>query len=107
MSVYEIELDNTNANQEFDVSIDEIDNSVHIVLRTVNAALLMTVSVNSEVLGEPFLCLPNQEIIPYQYMVDTLGGNFLFTTEDDNYPNYENFGDTCRLFFVTSDEIEG
>lgn len=105
MSVYEIELDNNNANQEFDVIIDEIQNNIHVLLQTVNNALLMSVSVNSEMLGEPFLCLPNQEVIPYQYMIDTLGGNFLFSTEDDNYPNYENFGNTCRLFFVTADEL--
>ena len=34
MTTYEIELEKTNANQEFDIVIDEIENSIHILLQT-------------------------------------------------------------------------
>ena len=53
---YLIELNNNYANQEFDIMIDDIKNSIHVLLQTVNKALLMTVSVNNTVLGQPFLC---------------------------------------------------
>ena len=105
MSIYEIPLDSNNPNVEFDVIIENIQDNIRVLLQTVNNVLLMSVFVNSEQLGEPFICHPNQEVIPYQYMVDKLGGNFIFKTEDDNYPHYENFGSSCNLFFVTADEI--
>ncbi|MBS6552952.1 MAG: hypothetical protein KH321_03300 [Clostridium sp.] len=105
MTTYEIELEKTNANQEFDIVIDEIENSIHILLQTVNDILLMSLFVNSEQIGQPFMCFPNQPVVPYPYMQKLLGGNFIFETQDDNYPSYENFGSTCKLYFVTLDEI--
>ena len=95
MTTYEIELEKTNANQEFDIVIDEIENSIHILLQTVNDILLMSLFVNSEQIGQPFMCFPNQPVVPYPYMQKLLGGNFIFETQDDNYPSYENFGSTC------------
>lgn len=105
MAIYEIDLNPNYANQEFDIIIDEIENSIHILLQTVNDAILMSIFINNEQIGEPFMCFPNQVVMPYPYMVDILGGNFVFRTEDDNYPNYENFGTTCSLYFLTKDEL--
>lgn len=105
MSTYQIEVNNTYANQEFSVSFEEIENSIHILLQTINKCVFMSVFINNEQLGDAFICLPNQLIIPYQYMQDMIGGNFIFRTENDNYPNYENFGKTCNLFFITADEL--
>ena len=104
--IYEIELNNTYANQEFDVNIDGLTVNIHVLLQTTdNNALLMSVFVNNEQLGNPFMCFPNQSVVPYEYMVNVLGGNFVFETVNDCYPNFENFGDTCKLYFVTLDEI--
>lgn len=105
MSTYQIELNNTFANQEFSISFDEIENSIHILLQTINDCTYMSVFVNNEQLGQPFICLPNQLVIPYTYIQEIVGGNFVFRTEDDNYPNFENFGKTCNLYFITNDEL--
>lgn len=105
MTTYAIELNNNYANQEFDLILDDIKNTIHVLLQTVNNALLMTVSINNNILGAPFLCIANTPIIPYQYLQDNLGGNFVFETVNNNYPNYENFGKTCNLYFFTLDEI--
>lgn len=105
MTTYAIDLNNEYANQEFDVTIEEIENSIHVLLQTLDGPLAMSVFVNNKQIGDPFICYPNQHVIPYPYMEDILGGNFIFETEDDNYPNYENFGKTCNLFFVTMDEL--
>lgn len=102
---YLIELNNNYANQEFDIMIDDIKNSIHVLLQTVNKALLMTVSVNNTVLGQPFLCCPNTPVIPFKYLQERLGGNFVFETVNNNYPNWENFNKTCNLYFVPLDEI--
>jgi len=75
-------------------------------LQSVNDVLMMSVFVNSQQIGIPFICYPNQPVIPYSYMVDILGGNFIFETSEFVYPNYENFGKTCKLYFATKDELE-
>ena len=105
MSTYLIELNNTFANQEFSISFDEIENSIHVLLQTINNAVFTSVFVNNEQIGEAFICHPNRLIVPYPYMQKILGGNFVFRTENDNYPNYENFGKTCNLYFITADEL--
>lgn len=101
--IYEIELNNQYANQEFDVNIPGIDANIHVLLQTdENNSLLMSIYVNDLQIGNSFICCPNQQVIPYPYMVEMLGGNFIFETISDNYPNYEDFGDTCRLYFITA-----
>lgn len=105
MTVYQIELENTYANQEFDVLIDDIQNTIHLLLQTVNNVIMMSVFINNEQIGQPFMCFANQPIIPYPYIIDILGGNFIFETQNNNYPNFENFGKTCFLYFITKDEL--
>lgn len=107
MTTYEIQLNSNNANQEFDLNIDEIENTISVLLQTtVQGALLMTVFIKDTIIGMPFLCLPNTAVVPYPYLVEQIGGNFIFDTQNDEYPNYVNFNDTCILNFVTLDEIE-
>lgn len=106
MSIYEIELNNQNPNQEFDIIIEELENSIHLLLQTVEDVLLMSVFINGEQISDPFICFPNQPVLPYSYMSEQIGGNLIFGTQDDNYPNWENFQKTCFLYFVTSDELE-
>lgn len=105
MATYEIELNNTYANQEFDIIIDGLGRNIHILLQTFQGISLLSVYVNNKQVGIPFICFPNQPIIPFPYMVEIVGGNFIFETQNDNYPNYENFGKTCKLYFLTMDEL--
>lgn len=104
---YLIELNNTYANQEFDIDIEGIDNNIHCLLQTDdNNALLMSVFVNSEQIGIPYLCCPNQYVVPYPYQFKKIGGNFYFETVGDEYPNFENFGKNCFLYFETLEEMK-
>ncbi len=105
MTTYAIELNNIYPNQEFDLMFEDIKNSLHILLQTVNQVTLMSISINNTRIGHAFLCLPNTPVIPYPWIVERVGGNFVFETENNNYPNYENFGTTCNLYFVTQDEL--
>lgn len=106
MTTYQINLNNNYPNQEFDLNIDEIEDTLNVLLQTtVQGVLLMTISINDSVVGQPFICLPNTPVIPYQYLIDKVGGNFVFETEYNNYPSYENFNNTCILYFITNDTI--
>lgn len=101
-----IDLDNTYANQEFDIDIEGIDNNIHCLLQTDdNNALLMSVFVDDVQCGMPFLCCSNQAVIPYKYLIDKIGGNFIFDTVGYEYPSFENFGKSCFLYFLKSDEL--
>ena len=104
--IYQIELNNEYANQEFDIKVPNSEINRHILLQTTeNDSLLMSIFVDDVQIGQPFICCPNQYVVPYQYMQELLGGNFVFETEKNNYPSFENFGKNCSLYFVTADEI--
>ena len=104
MQIYEIELNNQYANQEFDVNIPGKEAGIHVLLQTnENNSLLMSIFINDVQLGIPFICCPNQQIVPYPYMVNLLGGNFIFETNGDNYPDFEDFGKSCKLYFIAAD----
>lgn len=102
---YEIELNNEFANTDFNVIIGE--KNIKCLLQTDdNDTLLMSVFVNNQQIGMPFICFANQPVIPFRYMIEKLGGNFIFETVKNEYPNFENFGNSCRLFFNTIEEIK-
>ena len=42
-------------------------------------------------------------IIPYRHLSES--GNFIFMTENDELPWYENFGASCQLLYVSAAEI--
>lgn len=107
MTIYQINLNNAYANQEKDVIIEGLEKDIHILLQTnENGSLFLTVSVNNEQLGCAFMCFPNQPVIQYDYMQNILGGDFIFETSGNDYPSYEDFGKTCRLYFLTLDELQ-
>ena len=71
-----------------------------------NGIMLFNLQINNEYVCPHVPCFANQKILPYKYMQSIAGGNFYFITENDEYPNYENFGTSCELYFITEDEIE-
>lgn len=106
MTVYEIEVNNI-PNQIFSTTINEID--MEISLKTGgdngNQIMYFALATNDEYLCPFVPIFANQGILPYQYMVSELGGNFVFLTDDEEYPNYKNFGTTQKLYFITEDEL--
>lgn len=97
MTKYLIDLKQV-PNQEFFINLQNRDMSVRIIDREI---LLFSLSVNNSYLVQNVPCFPNQEVLPYPYMAAEAGGNFMFVTENDEYPSWENFGKTCLLYFVT------
>lgn len=104
--MYDIELTNQYANQEFSLQIDEVENIINILLQTTPAGVtLMTLSINNNILGEAFICTPNKLLVEQDYIINQLGGNFIFQCENNIYPNYSYFGTKCNLKFLTVEEI--
>lgn len=101
---YLIEINDT-PNQEFSVNINETDMLIHI--READGLILFSLTINGETLCPDTICCSNQGILPFPYMVSEAGCNFYFLTEDENYPDYKEFGKTCFLYAITEDEING
>lgn len=75
-----------------------------IDLRTIDDVTYMDVSMNGTVLISSAPCIPQQLIVPYAYL-EGAGGNFVFETMNDNYPNYKNFGAGDVLLYATNAEL--
>ena len=105
---YEIEL-NTLPNQTFTTTINNVDMEVIIKLagNEDNQIMLFALIVDGEYLCPYVPVFANQGILPYPYMTVEAGGQFFFVTENDEYPYFENFNGTCKLYFITSDELNG
>lgn len=101
---YLIDIDST-ANQEFSVKINNTEMLLHI--READGFMLFSLRINNEYVCPDTICCSNQGILPYSYMVSEAGCNFVFMTENEAYPHYEDFGKTCFLYAITEDELNG
>lgn len=106
MTVLEFELNNL-PNQTFTTTINDVDMEITLKLTGGEDNPIMLFALRS---GGEYLCpfvpvFANQGILPYPYMISEAGGNFIFLTENDEYPNYEQFGKTQTLYFITEDDL--
>lgn len=88
-------------NQELTFIVD--DKTFRIQLRTIQDLTFMTVFLNENPLIYSQLCTPNNFVNLYNYI--SAGGKFFFRCIDEEYPNYNKFGDTQHLLFYTEDEL--
>lgn len=65
--------------------------------------MIVDVTVDEETVISGLKCYPNIALIPYNYLV--VDGNFFFVTENEELPSHENFGTTCKLYYLTNEEI--
>lgn len=95
------------------IDLDKIPNQVFTVLlentlykvqlRTIQGLTYMSAWINDEPLFYSQLCSPNIYVNPYRYVGS--GGKFMFSCLDNEYPNYNNFGNTQYLLFYTAEEV--
>lgn len=101
MTTYNIELQVT-PNQEFSTTINNIDMTIRIRYADI---MLFSLQINGEYVCPDVPCFARQGILPYPYMIQEAGGQFIFSTENDEYPTYENFGGSCNLYFTDLEEL--
>lgn len=108
MTQYELELQNI-PSQSFTTTINNVDMEVTLKLAGTNdnPIMLFALQIGGEYVCPFVPCFANQGLLPYSYMVERAGGNFFFDTENDEYPYYENFTTSSKLYFVTKDELNG
>jgi len=95
-------------NQQFSVTINNVNMTVSLKFagENDNGIMLFALQINDEYVCPHVPVFANQGLLPYKYMVSEAGGNFFFETDADEYPNWENFGSSCYLYFITQDELE-
>ena len=107
MTTYTIELQPL-PNQQFSLTINNINMNVDLKAAgsNDNQIMLFAMQINGEYVCPYVPVFANQGLLPYKYMVSIAGGNFFFETDQDEYPNWQNFGTSCYLYFITEDELE-
>ena len=89
-------------NQSFFVVVGE--NQIDFRLHTFKDLMYCDIYVNGTMVSASTRCTPSNPLLPRYF--NSRIGNFMFITDDDEYPNHENFGDTCNLIFITPEEIK-
>jgi hypothetical protein len=89
------------ANQSLTI---QIDGSVYeIILKETRGVMSCTINRDNLPVIRNVRVMANAPIIPYQYLE---AGNFFIVTQDNDYPEYTQFGSSQNLFYATQSEIE-
>ena len=89
--------------QSFSVVVD--GNRFAIRLVSKSGIVSADVSRNNEIVTLGQRCVAEKYIIPYPYL-EAGGGNFIFLTSEGDLPNYLQFGETQKLFWLSQDEVD-
>ena len=102
MSLYNIDLKN-DANQTFTKSINNMNYQITLSFKEI---MLFSLIIDGETICQNERCFANQPILPYKWQWERAKGNFVFNTQNDQYPIYTNFNTSCLLYFLTEDELQ-
>lgn len=106
MTIYSIDLQPL-PNQQFTLTVNNINMTVDLKVAgdNDNQIMLFALQINDQYVCSYVPIFAKQGCLPYKYMVSEAGGNFFFETDQDEYPNWQNFGTSCYLYFITEDEL--
>ena len=97
----EIELSQT-PSQRFAINANE--HNFDLTLRDIGGSMLLDVTVDGDNVVHGLPVLPNQPLIPYDYMAKY--GNFILLTDSDNYPTWETIGHGSSFFYMSPEDIQ-
>lgn len=89
-------------NQSFSALLD--DQEYELVFKEIGDAMAVSVSLNGTVLVSNVRFYADDPLIAYEYLEGD-GGNFLFTSEDDEIPYYTLFDVTQKLYYLSAAEV--
>lgn len=89
------------------LSFQDANKNYDLTIRTNNIAnaqiMSMDIVIDNVLVIQGQRLIPNYPVIPYYYLWD---GNFIFVTENDELPDYNQFQITQYLIYATQTEIE-
>lgn len=87
--------------QNFTITLNDTD--FEISLRTSDGVMFITISAGGVEYIKNAKCFPNQPILQFPYLQKK--GDFWFKTVNDAYPYWQDFENTCFLFYLTPEEL--
>lgn len=97
-----IELENI-PNQSFNIVVEQ--DSYDITIRTIGELTYVSITRNSEVILSNARAMPNQNIILSTYLFQTFGNFRFISSNNEEYPYYQNFGVSTFFHYVTKAEV--
>ena len=88
-------------NQEFSVVLEEVRYTLS--LRSTNGTVSVTIVRNGEQVVDSARAVAGMRIIPAKYQES---GNFVIVTKDFEIPDYEQFGISQSLIYITQAELD-
>ena len=77
-----------------------------VTLKAASGIMAVTINRDGQRLFSGLRTVASIPLIPYRYLYpDT--GNFIFDTGSDELPNWQEFGVTQTLIYVTAQELQG
>jgi hypothetical protein len=90
-------------NQEFSIRLDAYRYNVR--LNSVSdGAMCATIQRDGVTVIDGVRCVAGRFVLPYAYL-EGLGGNFFFDTPNDEIPDYQQFGTTHFLVYLSAAEL--
>lgn len=96
----QIPLQNT-PQQNFTITLNDTD--FEISLRTADDIMLISISAGGVEYIQNAKCFPNQPILQFPYLQKN--GDFWFKTINGGYPNWQDFENTCFLFYLSPEDL--
>lgn len=88
-------------NQTVSIRLD--DRMYSITVKETRGVMSVDILRDNEPILSGSRCVPMVPLITYRYLE---AGNFVFLTENDEYPYYTEFGNTQSLVYVSPVELE-
>lgn len=89
-------------NQSFSLLLEEL--SYKLTLKSTRGIMSATIEIDDSVVVSGARFFADTPLINYEYL-ERSGGNFILTTEADAIPDFNQFGVTQFLIYLTSTEI--
>jgi hypothetical protein len=89
-------------NQSFSVQLD--DQRYVLQIKESNGSMSCSTSINEVVVSSGVLIVTNSFLIPFPYL-EGEGGNFVFTSDNENIIYFENFESSQFLFYLSPEEV--
>jgi hypothetical protein len=96
-------------NQSLTIQLEDLNFFIRLRSCNTNPQVLGTAIVSISIAINETVIIDNQRMVPgwpligYQYLEN---GNFYILTENDDYPDYTQFGNTQYLIYASATELE-
>jgi hypothetical protein len=89
-------------NQSLSVRLDS--RRYEITVQATSRVVSATITRDDEMLVQGLRCATSTPLLPFRYLEDD-AGNFVFLTEDGEYPDYTRFDSTHQLVYLNGAEL--